>query len=184
MEIVISDNVPKCPRNAPEINKQFKMEKQFKKPEIQGDELLEPVNVNGEIIYIISDPPPRIIPKSGIDTGIEVGANAVQVFAVFLWRNRKPVFSILGVGGIGYGVYFLVILIPWAAVILFLGKILGAFLVLYLIFSAFSNTRHAVPFDDVPPGGSAAGGDYIEEVTVKGRFKNIDFQTTTEIRKK
>ena len=183
MGIVISDNVPKSARNAPEINKQFKMEKQFKKIDPEWEQLLEPVNINGEIVYVAPDPIPQIIPKSGIDTGIEVGAKAVQVFAVFLWQNRKPVFSILGVGGIGYGVYFLVILIPWAAVILFLGKILGAFLVLYLIFSAFSNIRQSVPFDDVPGGGSAAGGDYIEEVTIKGRFGNINFNATTNEKK-
>lgn len=159
------------------------MKKQYKKPEIQVDELLEPVNVNGEIIYVIPDQLPRKIPKSLIDIGIEIGAKAVHASAVFLWQNRRPVFSILGVGGIGYGVYFLVILIPRAAVILFLGKILWALPVLYLIFSAFSNIRQSVPFDDAPRGGSAAEGDYIEEVTVKGRFSNINFNATTNEKK-
>ena len=159
------------------------MEKQYKKPDFALIEVIESRPLNGDIIDITPQEHPRKIPKSGIDTGIEVGAKAVQVFAVFLWHNRKPVFSILGVGGIGYGVYFLVILIPWAAVILFLGKILGAFLVLYLIFSAFSNIRQSVPFDDVPPGGSTARGDYIEEVTIKGRFGNINFNATTNEKK-
>lgn len=155
------------------------MEKQFKKTDIEEEQQLEPVNINGEIIYVAPDPLPRIVPKSGIDAGIEAVAMAVEIILHFAWKNRNPLFSFLGLGGAGYGVYILILLIPWAAVFLFAFKILGGFLIVYLVWSAFSNARQSVPFDDIARPGESLG-EYIEEIQIKGRFKNINVNATTE----